>query len=373
MEEGGVSGEILDSSWRLVFISSEEAKITGVAPSDARRFYGKSLVVRQLEDGDVWGTTEESSREWWRRNVPIMRRYLEPGDARFEAVFGSLSENAARVEPGEDLRAWSTTHSFPDLSRLRVSVLGDVTFFDLRISADDGQFLGVLRLSRMALPDSLMARLSRGDRGMYERMDRVREPARRSASILFADLESSGELSRRLSSRAYFELVRGLTDLIDSEVIARGGIVGKHAGDGASALFLVEDAGGSESRAARVAIEAGRAVRDRAGGLGPDELSPGINVGIHWGATLTVGQVATGGRLEVTALGDEVNEAARVEEAASGGVALASKDAIERLDAADAEALGLDPAALAYRTVAEIEGAGEKAIRDAGSIPVTEV
>jgi len=36
-------------------------------------------------------------------------------------------------------------------------------------------------------------------------------------------------------------------------------------------------------------------------GLGPAEVDVRVNVGIHWGATLMVGQVATGGRLEVTA------------------------------------------------------------------------
>ena len=59
--------------------------------------------------------------------------------------------------------------------------------------------------------------------------------------ILLANLEASGALSRRLSSRGYFALIGRLTDLIDSAVIARSGIVGKHAGDGGSALFLVLD------------------------------------------------------------------------------------------------------------------------------------
>ena len=367
-----MSGELLDASWRIVYISSEEAHIVGVPPAEVDRFYGKSLVARQIEDPDVWGITEESSGTWWRQNVPIMRHYLEPGDELFDEVFGPLREAATRVEPGELRRAWSTTHEFPDLEGLRVSVLGDVTFLDMRINSDDGEFIGVLRLSRAALPDSLMARLSRGDRGMYERMDRVREPARRAASILFADLESSGELSRRLSSRGYFELIRGLTDLIDSQVIARGGIVGKHAGDGASALFLVDDAG-SESTAARAAIEAGRTIRDQAAELCDPELQIAINVGAHWGATLMVGQVATGGRLEVTALGDEVNEAARIEGAASGGALLGSKAVIERLEPDDAQALALEPDSLSYRTVADLAGAGEKAARDAGSIAVAEL
>jgi len=98
-----------------------------------------------------------------------------------------------------------------------------------------------------------------------------------------------------------------------------------------------------------------------------------LNIGVHWGATLMVGQVATSGRLEVTALGDQMNEGARIEAAAKDGAILASKDLIERLDASDAQATGLDPDAIAYTPLGELDGASEKAIRDAGAIPVTPI
>ena len=152
-------------------------------------------------------------------------------------------------------------------------------------------------------------------------------------------------------------------------MIARDGIVGKHAGDGGSALFLAADFDGSESAAARAAIEAARAIRDGAERLGPDDVTVKLNIGVHWGATLMVGQVATSGRLEVTALGDQMNEGARIEAAAKDGAILASKDLIERLDADDAQATGLDPDAIAYTPLGELDGASDKAIRDAGSDP----
>jgi class 3 adenylate cyclase len=86
-----------------------------------------------------------------------------------------------------------------------------------------------------------------------------------------------------------------------------------------------------------------------------------------------MGQVVTGGRLEVTALGDEVNECARIQETAREGTVLASKALIERLDLEHAREIGIDPDAVAYETIGEMPGASEKAVRDAGSIPVTEV
>jgi class 3 adenylate cyclase len=370
MEGAGISGELLDANWQLVFISTEEARIVGVPLEEVKTLYGKSLVVRNLEDADDWGITEDVSRSWWRANVPIMRSYLTPGEPIFDAVFGPLAENAARVEPvGEPPRAWQHSYEFPVERRLRRTVLGDVTFLDLRIDDRAGEFIGVLRLSRVAMPDSLLARLGRGDRGLFERMDSVREPARRPAAILFADLAGSSVLSRRLSSRGYFDLIGRVTGLIDSAVIERRGIVGKHAGDGGSALFLVGDFAGSESAAARAAIEAARAIRDGAADLGADGLPVRLNIGLHWGSTLMVGQVATSGRLEVNALGDQMNEGSRIEAAARDGAILASKDLIERLDAEDAGATGLDPHTIAYTPLGELDST----ISEAAAIPVTAI
>jgi len=65
------------------------------------------------------------------------------------------------------------------------------------------------------------------------------------------------------------------------------------------------------------------------GDLGDESVT--FRFGLHWGARLYVGQSQTAGRSEVTALGDEVNDAARIEACASGGRTLASKDLLESL------------------------------------------
>ena len=98
-------------------------------------------------------------------------------------------------------------------------------------------------------------------------------------------------------------------------------------------------------------------------GLGPDDV--GLRFGLHWGSTLYVGNITTAGRTEVTALGDEVNEAARIEACATGGRTLASKSLIERLDGTDSAALGLDPDAITYTALADLATATDKARRDA--------
>jgi len=210
-------------------------------------------------------------------------------------------------------------------------------------------------------------------------MARLAKPGRHAAAVLFADVQSSGVLSRRLPSAVYFRLVRSLITAIDGVVVAHEGVVGRHAGDGVTAFFLVDDLG-SASRTARAAIEAAREIRNavREAAAEVEGESDGlvtaeslrVNVGLHWGGSLYMGQLVTGGRLEVTALGDAVNECARIQESARDGQVLVSKALLESLDGADAAALDLDPDALSYACVADLPNASEKAIRDAGQIAV---
>jgi class 3 adenylate cyclase len=209
-----------------------------------------------------------------------------------------------------------------------------------------------------------------------ERMGVVARPDRRPAAVLMADLEASSPLARRLSTAQYFEFNRRLVRMADTCVVDSGGIVGRHAGDGIVAFFLAETLG-SESAAARGCITAARTLRD----MLPDvatrsQLSAterSLRFGLHWGATVYIGQILTRGRSEVTALGDEVNEAARIETCAVGGRTLASKSLIERLSRVDADAFGLDIGRMTYTPLADLSTATEKARRDAPSIAVCDI
>ena len=98
-----------------------------------------------------------------------------------------------------------------------------------------------------------------------------------------------------------------------------------------------------------------------------------MRFGLHLGATLYIGRIHTRGRSEVTALGEEVNETARIEACATSGRTLASKSLIERLDRADAEALGVDTRHTTYTSLADLATATDKARRDAPAIAVCEV
>ncbi|MGB9013223.1 MAG: adenylate/guanylate cyclase domain-containing protein, partial [Aeromicrobium sp.] len=364
-----------DERFRCVYLSREWARLMDVSAEEVRRQIGKSLIVRALrEDAEIIRVTPESGTAWFEHNAPIIRRHVHPDDDDFEQIFDATAPFAADVEPLEPApRAWYDLVAYPANLRFRRTLVGDQHQLHLSINDDAGRFIGAVLLYRGMVPDSLLQRLGRGDPQLYTRMDRVSEPRRRDAAILFADLEASGVISKRLSSRGYFELIRDLTDLIDACVISHGGITGKHAGDGGSALFLAADFNDSESRAARAAIDTAQSIRDGAERLGPDVLEVKVNVGVHWGAQLMIGQVSTHGRLEVTALGDQMNEGARIETAATDGEILASKNLIERLDAHYARETKIDPDYIVYSTLSDLAGASDKAVRDAGTIAVARI
>lgn len=141
--------------------------------------------------------------------------------------------------------------------------------------------------------------------------------------------------------------------------------------------FFLADTAGSESAAARSCIAAARTLRNSLtevaarSEISDSELS--LRFGLHWGATLYMGRILTGGRSEVTALGDEVNEAARIPACATGGRTLASKSLIERLNRNDAAALSIDPAHANYTQLGDLDTATDKARRDAPAIPVCDI
>ncbi len=142
-----------------------------------------------------------------------------------------------------------------------------------------------------------------------------------------------------------------------------------------TAFFLAETAG-SESAASRACIETARALTAALPEIAARsglQVDVSFRCGLQWGATPYVGRITTAGRTEVTALGDEVNEAARIEACATGGRTIASKVLIERLDPVDATIVGIGPDRATYTTLADLATATDKLRRDAPSIAFCDV
>ncbi|MBK8293905.1 MAG: hypothetical protein IPK93_03685 [Solirubrobacterales bacterium] len=190
IESYGGAADIFDSSFRAVFISTETVKFLGLTPEEASTLLGLSLIRRSTDgtDLDVMQVTEESGLTWFQNNAPIMRHYpwsrairtsmrLSARPARQRSASNRLRRRRARGLTGSPS---------PQTCASRRFVLGDSNQIHLRLNDDEGQFLGILHMSRGPLPESLMALLGRGDERLFERMNRVSEPARRPAAILFS-------------------------------------------------------------------------------------------------------------------------------------------------------------------------------------------
>lgn len=383
------AASIVDDEYRLVWVSEEMANLLG-EHDEGKLGYGKHLVEAMV--GETWtrAITEDSCMESFVNELPLMIEGTSGGKEKLLEIIAAaaplafdgnfvtdeLIQKFLEIEPLRPPPLWTNSLEFVqgELPPVRVTEV-QVKLYD----KESGDFIGRAFLYGPALPASVLSLVARGDEEMFQRMARLIDPGRRQAAVLFADLEASAVLSRRLPSSAYFKLVRAITTAMDDQVVRNTGIVGKHAGDGVTAFFLAEDLG-SPSGAARAAIEAGRGIiegartaaseiRDETGLLELDDCV--INVGIHWGGALYMGQLITGGRLEATALGDEVNEAARIQETAREGQILASKALVERLTDDDARVLGIDPDSVLYCTIGDMAEASPKAKRDAGGIPVT--
>jgi class 3 adenylate cyclase len=376
LESHGFAGEIWDAGWRLAYLSSEYRILaTGGRASSEIAGVGMHILSPEFSAArESWpaGPTFES----WRESLREFAGYLvasTPGGLESLRAFADprLMDVLEGAVPKPTRFAWSTRVDI----RFGSETIGNDVLV-LAVRGADGQIAGFIGLLKPEMRATVLGMLALGDARLFERMSGLIEPARRPAAVLFADLENSTPLARRLSTPAYFALIRRLVARSDRAVVNSGGIVGKHVGDGVTAFFLAE-AAVSESAAASACVESMRGIREAARtaaertGLDPAEVT--MRFGLHWGATLYVGRLMTSGRAEVTALGDEVNEAARMEACATGGRALASKALIERLDPPHAAALGVDPEHLSYTALGSLPTATEKARRDAPAIAVCEI
>jgi class 3 adenylate cyclase len=377
LNETGHWANVKDAQWRGVFVTDELRLASGeehdsVPPGLGEHSFGPSEVSEKetIYSGD-W---MESVRRTFRQQGPFILFDTPGGRDELRCVVDpALRDLVDEIEPVEAPPIWRGVEKLAKHSGS--SAEGRSLY--MRIHDRAGTFVGTIWLGK---PGPGMTQLATAaglaDRDHLDRMALVERPDRRPAAVLMADLEASSPLARRLSTAQYFAFGRRLVRAADQCIVDHGGIVGRHAGDGVVAFFLAETAG-SESAAARACIESARALRtalvdvaDRSG-LQPSDVS--LRFGLHWGATLYVGRITTVGRSEVTALGDEVNEAARIEACATGGRTIASKVLVERLNTTDAEALEIDSQHVTYTLLGDLDTATDKARRDAPAIAVCDV
>lgn len=150
----------------------------------------------------------------------------------------------------------------------------------------------------------------------------------RPVGVLFIDVVGSTALAQRLSPEEVVDLLNGFFDRVVQVAADHDGFVNKFQGDAALVIFGAPiphpDAAGAAMRAARDLAR-----------LVPFGGRLDVGIGVTYGPCLA-GNVGAAKRFEYTVIGDPVNEAARLSDAAktTDARALASSEA---LDAAHAD------------------------------------
>jgi len=146
----------------------------------------------------------------------------------------------------------------------------------------------------------------------------TRQSERRQATVMFADLVGLDALAMQRSAQEVTELLNACFASFAATVVEHGGVVDKYLGGGIMALFGVPNA---IEDAPKQALNSAIEIRNRLSRFNDAQQLPTplqIHVGINTGLVIA-GNI--GGRLkrEFTVMGDTVNLAARLKEAATPG------------------------------------------------------
>lgn len=146
----------------------------------------------------------------------------------------------------------------------------------------------------------------------------VRDSERRHASVLFAELVGVDALIEKLDEGTVTALLGELLAQMAKIVTSFGGHVDKYLGEGIMALFGVPNA---IERAPQQAINCAIALRQAIAGFEHERCLPAplsLHIGINSGLCIA-GDIGGRVKRDFTVMGDTVNLAARLKEAAHGG------------------------------------------------------
>ena len=259
------------------------------------------------------------ARRWWqRRRIAARIDYpegrvveIEPGTTVLEAsraagiphasVCGGRGRcSTCRIRVGQGLDAQPAASEAEQKVLDRVSAPPNVRLAcQLRPAAD----LSVIPLlSPQAGPRQAAARA------------RHHQGAEREIAILFADLRAFTQLSEKKLPYDVVFLLNRYFATMGQAVEGAGGRVDKFIGDGIMALFGIED---PPERACRQALAAARAMGRKLVELNRDlehdlDTPLRIGIGIHVGPAI-VGEMGYAAATSLTAVGDSVNTASRLE------------------------------------------------------------
>lgn len=147
---------------------------------------------------------------------------------------------------------------------------------------------------------------------------------RKQVTVLFADVSGFTAMSETMDPEEVRDTMNAVWARLDAVIIAHGGTIDKHMGDAVMAIFGAPAACEDDpERAIQTALAMQREIGRWRLEAGESRPPISIRVGVHTGPVLLG---AVGATAEYTAMGDTVNLARRLQEAAPVGSVLISHD-----------------------------------------------
>jgi len=150
------------------------------------------------------------------------------------------------------------------------------------------------------------------------------------ATMMFSDIVGFTRLSERLEPEKVVDFLNLYMTAMSNIIEEEGGIVDKFIGDGIMAVFT-----DNENEQGIAAVQAGLRMqeavlkeREAWGNISPDLGKIEIRIGINSGRVIS-GNVGSEHRMDYTVIGDNVNVAARIEQACNPGEVLISLSTFE--------------------------------------------
>ena len=246
VSEAGHWATAFDNQWRIVAETAEQAAVSsGKLINDAFHFGPEALDVDSATDAGLDQNRETARRfgGWMLADLAVDREGLR------EMLHPSLRDLVDELETCDSVATgWATPMLY----------LGDkIGVTQVALSSARYERSRRPRTVLISKPgpgmNTIAMLTAAGDLNHFQHMLGLAGAGRRPAAVLFADLEGSAQLSKRMPTAAYFTLVRRITRAADQCVIDEGGLVGRHIGDGVAAFFVAETAE-SESGAARACM-----------------------------------------------------------------------------------------------------------------------
>ncbi|HLX16467.1 MAG TPA: adenylate/guanylate cyclase domain-containing protein [Bradyrhizobium sp.] len=248
--------------------------------------------------------------------LPVLRRRLTGATALLD--FEVLEE--LRAQGGTDYVVFLTSFDSVGQSGFICSWLGD------RASGfTDGEIAELRRVTRQ-LGIALKSKIERSvaqnvahaylgkhaGRAVLSGLIRRGDGEKIAAALWYSDLRFSTQLSERLSTEDFLNLLGRYFEMTASAVLDRGGEVVSLIGDAVLGLFRVES---STEEACGRALAAAQEARRRLAMAPPEANGPALDFGLalHLGQVI-YGNVGVPERLQFTVVGAAVNEVVRVQD-----------------------------------------------------------